>query len=408
MKKLFSFCLLIVFLLASCGGGGSGGSSSESENHVGVKNGWLVLIYMDGDNSLSGATAEDLREIESVKYSPQVKVVVLRDTFGNEGGTIYDYNYENSSFDEFSVPEPNMGEPSTLVNFVEKYARKYPYSNVALIMWNHGDAWRGVSHPDKFRAAAEDVTDDDYLYMHELKEALQKLSDDGIRINLIGFDECLMGNLEVFYDIKDYTDVVVASEVSEPYEGWNYSYVMKEVSNNPSLDAYAFGKVIVDAYRKAYASEPGNYTMIAVKSSDVNVLVRDINQFISLLDSNYGCFYSARQNPSVTNDDLESLGTIDLGNFAYRVSECLSNSYVSDIVDRINSFYKYISPNSNLTGISIFFPSSNKVNDFDYYFADAAHPITLVDDSGEVLDENYYNPFTETEWDEFLERYFSH
>jgi hypothetical protein len=363
---------------------------------------WLILVYMDGDNSLSSATDEDLKEMESVVYSPQVKVVVLRDTSGDNGGMIYDYNYTTSSFDEIPVAEPNMGDPSTLVDFVEKYVKKYPSPNVALIMWDHGDGWRSVNYDDTYRTAAIDDTNNDYLFMHELKEALQQLQNDGVRINLIGFDECLMGSLEVFYDIKDYTDVIVASEVTEPFDGWNYSYVMEAINNNPSLDAYGFGKAIVDAYKKAYLSGTNVYTMIVVKSSDVDTLVKDINEFVDLLnDTTYECFYNARQSQTTISD---SLGAIDLGNFAYELGKCLSNTYVSDIINKVDSFYKYVS-DSSVSGISIFFPNSDEVAEYDYYFANVTNPVEIA--VGDAVDANYYNPFTETTWDDFLREYFT-
>ncbi|SMP03365.1 hypothetical protein SAMN06265339_0116 [Desulfurobacterium pacificum] len=364
---------------------------------------WLVLIYMDGDNSLSSETGADLTELADVVYSPQVKVVVLKDTYGVTGGTIYDYNYTTASFDEIPVSEPDMGNSSTLVNFVESYAVKYPASNIALIMWDHGDGWRSINYDANYRVAAIDETSNDYLFMHELREALQKLESDGIKVNLIGFDECLMGSLEVFYDIKDYTDVIVASEVTEPFDGWNYSYVMEAINNNPSLDAYGFGKAIVDAYKKAYSSGTDTYTMIAVKSSDVDALVKDINEFVDLLNNTtYDCFYSARQSQTTISD---SLGAIDLGNFAYELGKCLSNTYVSDIINRINSFYKYVS-DSSVSGISIFFPNSDEVAEYDYYFANVTNPVEIA--VGDAVDANYYNPFTETTWDDFLKKYFGY
>ncbi len=363
---------------------------------------WLILVYMDGDNTLSSVTDKDLDELKKITYSSQVKVVAFKDTIGNSGGMVYDYNYTTSSFDEFLVAEPNMGDPSTLVDFVEKYVKKYPSPNVALIMWDHGDGWRSVNYDDTYRTAAIDDTNNDYLFMHELKEALQQLQDDGVRINLIGFDECLMGSLEVFYDIKNYTDVIVASEVTEPFDGWNYSYVMETINNNPSLDAYGFGKAIVDAYKKAYSSGTNTYTMIAVKSSDVDALIKDINEFVDLLnDTTYECFYSTRQSQTTISD---SLGAIDLGNFAYELGKCLSNTYISDIINKVDSFYKYVS-DSSVSGISIFFPNSDEVAEYDYYFANVTAPVKI---NANGVDADYYNPFTETNWDDFLKKYFGY
>ncbi len=360
---------------------------------------WLVLIYMDGDNSL-GSTREnsyvsfDLSEMEKVFFPPQVKVVALVDYYGNSTGEIYETDGNGKLRKVEEVEEPNMGDPETLVKFVKEYMDKYPAPKRALIFWDHGDGWRSVNYQTRFSAI--DETDGDTLFMFEVRNALNYLKDNNYEINLIGFDECLMGMVEPLYDIKDYADFFVASEAEEPANGWNYERVFGKLSSNPSASPEEFGKMIVDSFREEYESYNSDLTLTLFKSSDIEYIVDNLNQFVSYLDStSYENFKSAREN-SEEVPDWEGGNYVDLYSF-------LSNfSYDSavNIKLKIDSLYKF--RKGNLNGISIYFPISESNIDECYY---VAYPQTC-EFNGEIVN-GYYNPFTDTEWDEFLKKYYT-
>jgi hypothetical protein len=360
---------------------------------------WLVLIYMDGDNSL-GSTRDnsyvsfDLSEMESVSFPLQVKVVALVDYYGNTGGEIYETDDTGKLKKVADINELNMGDQETLVNFVKEYMDKYPASKKALIFWDHGDGWRSVNYQTRFSAI--DETDGDTLFMFEVRNALNYLKDNNYEINLIGFDECLMGMIEPLYDIKDFAEYFVASEALEPADGWNYERVFGKLSSNPSASPEEFGKMIVDSFKEEYESYNSDLTLTLFKSSDIDYIVNNLNQFVSYLNNtNYENFKSAREN-SVEVPDWEGGSYVDLYSF-------LNNfSYDSAVNIRlkIDSLYKF--KKGNLNGISIYFPISESNIDECYY---VAYPQTCEFNGGTIND--YYNPFTDTEWDEFLKEYYT-
>ena len=355
---------------------------------------------MDGDNSL-GSTRDnsyvsfDLSEMENVFFPPQIKVVALVDYYGNTGGEIYETDYTGKLKKVADTDELNMGDPETLVKFVEEYMDKYPAPKRALIFWDHGDGWRSVNYQTRFSAI--DETDGDTLFMFEVRNALNYLKDNNYEINLIGFDECLMGMIEPLYDIKDFAEYFVASEALEPADGWNYERVFGKLSSNPSASPEEFGKMIVDSFREEYESYNSDLTLTLFKSSDIDYIVNNLNQFVSYLNTtNYESFKSAREN-SEEVPDWEGGNYVDLYSF-------LSNfSYDSavNIKLKINSLYKF--RKGNLNGISIYFPISESNIDECYY---VAYPQTC-NFNGEIVN-GYYNPFTDTEWDEFLKEYYNY
>ena len=367
---------------------------------------WLVLIYMDGDNNLSDYADKDLEELRNVTYYPTVKVVALVDHSGNGGGEIYQTDDRSSLFVKTGdIPEPNMGDPQTLEDFVKEYADRYPARRIALIFWDHGYAWKGpVVAPNRERFAALDETNDnDVLYMYEVTDALRNLKNGGINIDFIGFDECLMGNMEVFYDVSVNTRAVAASEALEPGTGWDYSLLMNKLNGNPQMSAYDFAKAVVDSYREAYENNyclNNDCTMLAIDTDTIRKLVNGTDQIADYYLNNQSDadpIYSDARSQAVEIDVGSQVdrNLIDLYSFVVNLRGRINSDAPSQIVNTINGLYKYTNTDK-YRGISIFFPEDNTtLNTDNIYFC------------GDILrcSGGYYNPFTATLWDNFLYRY---
>jgi len=384
----------------------------ESCQEVKYNREWLILIYMNGDNDLDSFADEDLAELSRVKYTPKVKVVVLRDSFTTYGYTVYVSDETTGQLKELlkSSEEIDMGSPSTLVNFVREYARRYPAKKIALIMWNHGNGWRNISS-FKIRATSYDQTTNNYLYMFEFTEALKKLKKEGISFNLIGFDECLMGGLEVLADIKDYAQVFVASEKTEGPKGWDYSLIMKSLTQKPTADPYTFGKIIVDAYKDTYGSRnqnqnPGSFTLTLFRKEDIETLLQAINSLAEMLDKgNKDIFKEAREEVLDLADDPDnSPNYVDLKDLAEKLAERgLSSEALNVIKTTIENLYSALI-NTELNGIYIYFPKDS--SDYSKCYSYTSESPSSCSFGSRVVN-NYYNPFAEmSKWDEMLVRYF--
>ena len=351
---------------------------------------WLVLIYMDGDNSLSEYVDKDISELAQVKYSPMVKVVAMADYYGNDGGVVIESSDETGKLVKREIPEPDMGAQSTLEGFIKRNMDRYPALKTALILWNHGDGWRSS------RFATYDQSQASYLFMYRLTDGLRELQSEGYSVNLIGFDECLMGMAEVFYDVGVFADAVVASELYEPGRGWNYAEIMEKLNREPYLNAYQLGKVIVDAYRNNYREDEDiTMTMTVLSREEIEKLVGGINQLAGeLSEESFSQFKAAREKAV----EVPDTNYIDLYSF---VKE-LPFSSARGIEEVIENAYSFSSA-EEFKGISIYFPKSKE--------DDPTYPCYLKErPGGELLcfnDPNYYNPFAVNRWDEFLESYYS-
>ncbi len=392
LRKWLSLGALTLTLI-SCGGGGNSQNPSAKDSRN-FKREWLILVYMDADNNLNDFAYQDLKEIEQVKFPPQVKLVVMADFLENNETLVAESSQETGEvIENWQEREPDMGSESTLYSFVKEYETKYPAEKVALILWDHGDGWRS------YKLAAVDESNNNILYMYKVREALKELKEEGYKVDLIGFDECLMAMAEVFYDVGNYTQTVVASEALEPGDGWDYQILFSKLIQNPSITPYQFGKLIVDSYKEAYKGQPDK-TMLLLSQEEITSLTSAINALSEKLNQyTFPDFEAARENATVVDDNQDgSFFHVDLLSF----TENLPFQEARNIESIVNGAYKYISQDLNLSGIAIYFPPTKE--------SDAYFPCYLLEKPSNQIecfnDPNYYNPFAVNKWDDFLSYYY--
>ena len=204
---------------------------------------WTFMVYLDGDNNLESCGVEDFMEMSSVGSNAQVTIVVQFDRGTNSESNGGSSDYGNwASTKRFQVTsgqtptaahqvsdlgEANMGSAATLQSFLEWGMNGYPASNYALVLWDHGGGW-------VYGVCSDDTDSGDSLLMPEVRQAISSAeTSTGKRVNLVGFDACLMGMVEVAYDLRTYSDTVVFSEETEPGQGWAYDKVLTWLATRP-------------------------------------------------------------------------------------------------------------------------------------------------------------------------------
>lgn len=287
---------------------------------------WTFMVYMAGDNNLSAAGDEDLAEMRKIGSSNDVNVVVEFDKAGNRGTNRY--CIQRNGVNEFILPMPetDSGDPKVLIDFIDWAAKNYPAERYALVLWNHGCGWeplemdkiahkvRSVDYNEReaiersasplghvfFRTTLEKIfsipssseraicSDDgtghslDTIELgNVLAQAVQIL---GQPLDLLGMDACLMSNLEVAYQAQPYVKYIVASEESEPAEGWPYSDVLEKLVAAPSMATAELAKQIVDSYIKSYQSYSGDVTQAALDTTNLTGLVKPLDGLATILN----------------------------------------------------------------------------------------------------------------------------
>jgi len=203
---------------------------------------WTFMVYMAADDESMDAAIADLDKLSEVGSSDSVAILVmLGDTETNTAqyGYVQEGNFEDIKWDgEVPMTDIDMGDPDELVDFVLYYAAcegDCLAENYALILWNAAELYPN----GKF--SIQDV--EDALYF------IDYYSYGDVKIHLIGFDGGSMGMLEAAYEIKDWADVMVASEKDQPLGTWPYNTILNELVNvDTQMTAAQLSQVIVDEY----------------------------------------------------------------------------------------------------------------------------------------------------------------
>lgn len=395
--------------LAGCGGGSSGIRNTADRT-------WTVLIYMAADNSLEQYGIQDINEMESAVQAPQVSILVQidrkpgGDSSNGDWTTTRRYLIRQDSDTQVigsdvleDLGELNMANPATLMDFVLWGVERYAAENYLLVLWDHGRGWqsRALSlQPREVRSIHQDVTDGNAeMSLSDLECAMASLP----HMNIVLFDACLMGMIEVAYAIRNQADIMIASEEEIPVEGQPYHSLVCRMATNPSIDAVSLASGIVTDYINYYKGYPGPCTLSALDLESFDELVSAVDAFAATmtveLDSWRETIRLAASLAQHFDSDSPSYTTYndyrDLHDFASRVRSSVSagdtRMAASDVMENVDRFV--ISERhagdtvADSHGISIYLPTADHRSDI-------------------LLDQYAGISFgRDTRWDEFLRHY---
>ncbi|MEM4583179.1 MAG: clostripain-related cysteine peptidase [Desulfurococcaceae archaeon] len=326
---------------------------------------WTFMVYMVADNNLDPYAYLDFLEMESVGSTSDVNIIVLADLM-HVNGTVMYYVEKNGStviWGSWSNEyELNMGDPRTLAWFINEAALRYPAQHYALILWDHGDSWNGFGW---------DETNNDYLTIEEIKEALSNIN---IKIDLLGFDACLMASIEVAYTLSltGNVDVMIASEEYVPAYGWPYDKILSKLVENPNMTPEELAKVIVNEYIESYSKGSQGFapyaTMSAINMNKIGEIVSHLGDLSRYLLDNINIYKSFVKAASQSSERFwfgmwRQGPYIDLKDFLLNLLKLRPDleSYIKPVLNEWSNLV--IAVNStrgmhakNVYGLTIYFP----------------------------------------------------
>lgn len=256
-----------------------------------------VAIYMCADNNLEQFAIRDfINEMAAVGSSNRLSIVVMMDrsagyetTYGDWTDARYFFVKLNSTCYDYdavkTVGEVNMGDPATLHDFAAWTYDRYRASLFDLVLWDHGGVASGVCQD--FNSGTDDLT------MNELSDVLRDLTGSSHinkKLDVIGFDACFQGWIENVYSCGKYATAVAASVNPIYGGGWPYDDILNELRTNPSMNASALCRFIVDYCNYTWTHEFGhNYdgycTMAAFNSAGIDTVAARISTLAGVLRS---------------------------------------------------------------------------------------------------------------------------
>ncbi|MEM4368397.1 MAG: clostripain-related cysteine peptidase, partial [Candidatus Anstonellales archaeon] len=265
--------------------------SKDETTSVNVKE-WTIMVFLNAKNNLESYGLKDVNEMEMVGSSDKVNIVV-------EFGRIKGYSTDDGDWtgcrryyitkdnDTKKINSPiieerakcDMGSWEYLVDFAKWSMTKYPAKKYVLIVWNHGSGWdkgsdisqllidKGISYDDETR---------NHITTPQLRMAMEKIG----KVDIFAMDACLMQMVEVGYEIKDYASYIVASEETEPADGYTYNTWLEPLIKEPTMDAKKLSVAMVNSYTDHYQSIGQGATHSSLALTKMEKLKNVVDAFI--------------------------------------------------------------------------------------------------------------------------------
>jgi len=286
---------------------------------------WTFLVYMAADNNLEDSGLDNIDWMEQAGSTDKVNIVVQFDRNGQydprldwTGCRRYYINYGTNEGTIDSTLIQDMGDVDTgdynqFTDFVKWGMANYPAERYAVVLWNHGSGWR--NRAASVRGICWDDTSDNHITEAQMRLALSELySYYGKKIQLVAMDACVMGNMEVAYDVKDYANYLTFSQINEPGSGYPYNTILTDLITYPTMTEAELASTIVTRYGEYYTTTGQTVTQSAVNLSQMDALVTAVNNFSTtaqaVMTNERANFIAARTNTveiSSDNPDYKDL-----------------------------------------------------------------------------------------------------
>jgi len=288
------------------------------------------------------------------------------------------------------VENASMGDPESLSFFLSYIDKKYQYDRIFLIFIGHGQAYTGLLFDQNHG--------DDGLTIRELTKGLENRD-----IDLIGFDSCMMGCLEVVSALSPSASYLIASEEAEPADGWPYQPWIAYISAHPDEPVPQYAQILCDAYMK-YPGQGKTIALLNPKQADILTerLDRFAKELHALAGDQEGCdtisqILSQTQQFGRTGTGDLNEATMDLYSFAdpaQRSVPYLSAS-AEGVIEGINQtviFARHDALVPDAHGIAILSPVLINPVFYDYYRENA-----FITPSWDLFLVRYLNACSKTE-----------
>lgn len=344
-----------------------------------------VMIYLDGTNleepdmgkaeasfmmlALLNSGIDPEKTNVVVHASGSTSWVFLPGSGAYDLHLIFDTEKNDLKLDYSWDEEPtNMGSSETLSNFLNHTVEQYPADHYGLILWDHGGG-------PLLGCEQDEIFYGDTLTMQELSDALAASPfGPNHKLDWLGFDCCLMANLEVANVISDYAHYMIASQESElggagiEYgDGWVYPFIKVF---NETTDPVKIGLTAIDYYAEGKYARYGDkeeYSMSLLNLDRIESVNSAVDTLFGVLEQDliYGKFEELAQIRMAAKEFSEGKGyyVMDLGYYNWLLSELHpeETKQLDDALDQFVLYQKTNIPQAN--GVSIFMPEKDQARD---------------------------------------------
>jgi hypothetical protein len=361
MEKHQLYFLLIIFfilLFYSCDNTESPTEINDSDISTKPQKEWTFLLYDDADFKDAYDPLDDFSS--RVSSSTEINYLVLRDK--NNGGAEYfniDKNHNPVLID--SLGELNMGDKSTLENYINFAKHYFPAKRYIIAFYDHGGGWMGTCW---------DMSNNDNLTASDLSKAISATGD----MDLILFTApCLMGSLETAYQVRNSVKFYIGSENLSGFIIWKdiLANFDKLIKNNATLSSRKLSEEIIKLHNNniQYSRYGSILTMSAIDLSKIDNTVNLFNRITEFYNTDTIKF------KDFPFENVKQIHTqfLDFKNLLEELNNFESNDNTKELIQQtIKSFESCIVAEchgdsmQNINGLNIYFPKKIYSNNIYY------------------------------------------
>jgi hypothetical protein len=236
----------------------------------------LVLAYFPADNDLAPHIPYVIdRFRRGTAVNPNVRVLLLADGAGADDTRVVEIADDRVAptdlvFEQWGVRELDTADPTVLAWFLSTTRTLYPAERTIVTLMGHGMAltpevaWVPDAPAGQPPATPQpgipplprghdftpgDITAGSYMSTLDLGRALAAATDDGAApFDLIFFDQCFQGNLDILYEVRWAAEVFVAS----PNYAWLVAAYDKYLTQfTPTATTAEMANAIIHLYQRS-------------------------------------------------------------------------------------------------------------------------------------------------------------
>ncbi|MST73274.1 hypothetical protein FYJ68_09185 [Olsenella sp. CA-Schmier-601-WT-1] len=321
-----------------------------------------VMVYMCGSDLESGygAASADIEEMLEADLGDNVNVVLETGgasewSFSPEADPSTRQRWVLEDGEASLVQDAGEGtmlDEDEVTDFCSWAAKEYPADRYILIFWDHGGGTIGGFGYD------ENYPDASALTLSQLRNAIKA---SGVAFDMVGFDACLMATVECAWAMEPVADYLVASEQTEPGDGWSWTGFLNQLGSDPSTATTDLGKTIIDDFSAHYA-ETGeeDTTLSLIDLREISRVYERLSSFLdeaadsieadnALFTTMSGARSRAKSYAEDSVDQVDLVDMVDRSDF----------EGADDVSEAVASCVKYRSDTSSgSNGIAMYFPYS--------------------------------------------------
>lgn len=259
----------------------AGGLLVVAQNTIVAASDWLFLVYVASNNNLYPYAQLNMRQLQTCGSNNNAKVIMQITQPG--GSTSRYYICKNCSRRLVYQGKVNSSNKKSLSDFLIYGMRNFPARKIFVDVWDHASGYVNSGDFALDRSICYDQTYRTWMRSVDLRDALRTAYQSTHRkIDILGYDACLMQMIEVGAMVAPYATIMVGSEETIPDDGFNYTAMLRPFRTG-TLSSVNFAKRLVSDYYAFYKNGSESVTLSAVNLSKMLLLERNVNTVATLL-----------------------------------------------------------------------------------------------------------------------------